>query len=186
MTTARRLHFTYADYLAAQAMSEVRLEYFDGDIYAMAGGTPEHAAISAQVIAALSSALQGRCLVFSSDLRIHIAASGLATYPDVSVVCGANQLSPLDPHAVTNPTVVAEVTSPSTEDYDRGEKLSQYKQLPSLKAVLIVSHQQRRVTLHAREASQWSTREFRSQEKFIVPGVDVQLDVDGLYGTLVR
>lgn len=186
MTTARRLHFTYADYLAAQAMAEVRLEYFDGDIYAMAGGTPDHAAISAQVIAGLSSALHGRCLVFSSDLRIHIEASGLATYPDVSVVCGARELSPLDPNAVTNPTVVVEVTSPSTEDYDRGEKLSHYKRLPSLHAVLIVSHHQRRVTLHARETNGWSTKEFRSPEKFIVPGVEVQLGVDLFYGALVR
>lgn len=186
MSTARRLHYSYEQYLAAQSSSDLRLEYFDGEIYAMAGGTPEHAALAAQVIAALAPPLKGRCLVFTADLRIRIEASGLSTYPDASVVCGPNQTSSIDKDAVTNPTVLVEVTSPSTEDYDRGEKLSHYKQLSSLQAVLIVSHSQRRVTVHSRDGKRWTEREYRSQESFAVPGLDLQLDVDELYGTLLR
>ena len=152
----------------------------------MAGGTPEHAALSARAIAALSAVFEDRCVVYTADLRIRVEASGLSTYPDASVVCGPNQTSSIDKDAVTNPTVLVEVTSPSTEDYDRGEKLSHYKQLASLQAVLIVSHSQRRVTVHSRDGKRWIEREFRSQESFAVPGLDVQLDVDELYGTLVR
>lgn len=186
MSSGRRLHYSYEQYLSAQDTSELRLEYFDGEIYAMAGGTPEHAALTAQAIVALASPLKGKCLVFTAGLRIRVEATGLSTYPDASVVCGPNQTSTIDKNAVTNPTVLVEVTSPSTEDYDRGEKLSHYKQLASLQAVLIVSHAQRRVTIHSRDGKQWSAREFRSQESFTVPGLDVTLDVDGLYGTLVR
>jgi Uma2 family endonuclease len=186
MSTARRVHYSYEQYLAAQESSELRLEFFDGEIYAMAGGTPEHAALSARVITALSALLKDRCVVFTADLRIRVEASGLSTFPDASVVCGPNQTSSIDKNAVTNPTVLVEVTSASTEDYDRGEKLSHYKQLPSLQAVLIVSHSQRRVTVHSRDGKRWGEREFRSQESFAVPGLDVTLDVDELYGTLVR
>lgn len=84
-----------------------------------------------------------------------------------------------------NPTVLVEVTSPSTEDYDRGEKLSHYKQLPSLQAVLIISHTQRRVTLLVREGASWGTRDFRPSESFMVPGVNVTLTVDELYGAVL-
>lgn len=186
MSTARRLHYSYEQYLSAQETSELRLEYFDGEIYAMAGGTPEHAALSARVIAALSTAVQERCVVYTTDLRVRVEASGLSTYPDASVVCGASQPSTIDRNAVINPTVLVEVTSASTEDYDRGEKLSHYKQIPSLCAVLIFSHQQRRVTISFRDGAQWATREFRSQESFAVPGIDITLEVDAVYGTLVR
>jgi Uma2 family endonuclease len=104
VTTARRVHYTYAEYLSALEVSDVKLEYCDGEIYAMAGGTPLHA-----------------------ELRIE--ATDLTTFPDASVVCGEQELSPVDPHGIKNPSLLFEVTSKSTEDYDRGEKLNHYKQI---------------------------------------------------------
>src|SRR5512138_2700284 len=147
MSTARRLHHTYEDYLRTLEVSGVKLEYCDGEIYAMAGGTPAHADLAASMIRLLGNALLGRCRVSSSDLKIRIEATDLTTFPDATVVCGERQLSSLDRHAVVNPSVLVEVTSPSSEDYDRGEKLNQYKQLPSLCAVLLVSHRRPQVTV---------------------------------------
>lgn len=183
MSTARRLHYSMQDYLRAAEISVVKLEYFDGEIFCMAGGTPEHAAIAAETTIRLGARLKSGCQAFSSDARIHVEATGLSTYPDVSIVCGPLQRSSKDPLALTNPTVLIEVTSPSTEDYDRGEKLSHYKQLPSLRAVLIISHAQRRVTVVSREAG-WETRDYRPGEAVVVPGLDVTLAVDEFYGSI--
>lgn len=181
MTTARRLHHTYAQYLEALELSDVKLEYCDGEIYAMAGGTPAHADLAASMIRLLGNALQGRCRVSSSDLKLRIEATGLSTFPDVTVVCGERKVASNDPHAVTNPTLVVEVTSNSTEDYDRGEKLSHYKQLPSLRAVLFVSHRRPQVTVIERQEDTWTEREVRGGEELKLREPSVRLSVADLY-----
>lgn len=140
MSTARGVHHSYQAYLGALESSSIKLEYLDGEIYAMAGGTPTHADLGAATIAALVRALGPDCRVSTSDLKVRIEETDLSTFPDAVVVCGERTVSSIDPNAVTNPTLLVEVTSPSTEDYDRGEKLRHYKHLGSLKAVLFVSH----------------------------------------------
>ena len=181
VTTARRVHYTYEDYLHALEMSDVKLEYCDGEIYAMAGGTPAHAFLAAAVTRLLGNALLGRCRVASSDLKVRIEATDLTTFPDVTVVCGESRFAAIDRHAVINPTVVVEVTSDSTEDYDRGDKLGHYKQLPSVSAVLIVSHRRPQVTVIEREGSRWSQRECRAGEQVTLAGIRLDLSVDELY-----
>ena len=129
----------------------------------MAGGTPAHADLAASVIRLLGNALLGRCRVSSSDLKVRIEATDLSTFPDATVVCGARVVSALDKNAVTNPSLLVEVTSNSTEDYDRGEKLNHYQQCPSLQAVLLVSHRRVQVTLVLRAATgRWEQHEFRA------------------------
>jgi Uma2 family endonuclease len=162
MSTARRVHYTYEDYLRALDISGVKLEYCDGEIYAMAGGTPAHADLAAAAIRLIGNALLGTCRVSSSDLKVRVEATDLSTFPDVTVVCGERQLSALDPNAVTNPTLLVEVTSNSTEDYDRGEKLSHYKQIPSLATVLLVSHRRQQVTVIERTPDGFQQREVRA------------------------
>jgi len=118
---------TFAEYVALEKMSTVRHEYLDGAVWAMAGGSPEHAGIAGNVVALLSTQLREQpCRVFGSALKGRVVATGLGTYPDVSVVCGHLELDPDDTkgHTVTNPRLVVEVLSPSTEEYDRGEKLA--------------------------------------------------------------
>jgi Uma2 family endonuclease len=181
LSHAKRLHYSYEEYVDLLAQSSFKLEYCDGVIYAMAGGTVAHAALGAAVIRELSAALGHACTVFSSDLKVRVEASGLATFPDVSVVCGAVETSPQDPHALVNPTLLVEITSRSTEDYDRGDKLSHYKQLPSLRAVLFVSHRERRITLVERTTSGWDERDARSGERVQVGTPAVALDVDAVY-----
>jgi len=86
---ARRPSYSYDEYIQVDEDSHVRHEYLDGQIYAMAGGSPEHAELAANVITALRTRLRGGgCHVYSSDLRVRVLATGLATYPDVTVVCG--------------------------------------------------------------------------------------------------
>lgn len=181
MTTARRLHHSYEDYLAALEMSDVKLEFCDGEMYAMAGGTPAHADLAAAAIRLLSNALLGRCRVATSDLKVRIEATGLSTFPDVSVVCGERELASIDRNAITNPTLLVEVTSKSTEDYDRGEKLSHYQQCPSLRAVLFVSHRRTQVTVLARNGAAWDTREYRSGQRVEVSALSLEFSVDELY-----
>jgi Uma2 family endonuclease len=181
MSTARRLHHSYDEYLRALDVSGVKLEYCDGEIYAMAGGTPAHAELAATLMRLLGNTLLGHCHVFSSDLKVRIEPTDLTTFPDATVVCGTRQLSSVDQNAVLNPTLLVEVTSPSSEDYDRGEKLSQYKQLSSLRAVLLISHRRPQVTVVERTEDGWQERELRSGEHVVLTDPSLTIAVDELY-----
>lgn len=181
MTTARRLHHSYEEYLAALEVSGVKLEYCEGEIYAMAGGTPAHADLAASVTRLLGNALLGRCRVSSSDLKVRIEATDLSTFPNVTVVCGEREVSSLHRNAVTNPTLLVEVTSNSTEDYDRGEKLNHYRQCESVVAVLLVSHRRPQVTLIVRTKEGWEQREYRAGMHVELETPELRLNVDELY-----
>ncbi len=181
MTTARRLHYSYEDYLRLLEVSNVKLEYCDGEIYAMAGGTPAHADLSAAIIQLLGNALRGKCRISSSDLKVRIEATDLSTFPDVTVTCANRQTSKIDPNAVINPTLIVEVTSRSTEDYDRGEKLNHYKQLDSLQAVIFVSHRRPQVSIVERSRDAFRQREFRSGETVTLEEPACSFSVDELY-----
>jgi len=181
MSTAKRLHYEYADYLRSLEMSELKLEYCDGVIYAMAGGTLAHAQLSAAVIVALHGALPKGCRASTSDMKVRIEATDLSTFPDVSVLCGEPIASSIDAHAITNPSLLVEVTSKSTEDYDRGDKLGHYKQLPALRAVLFVSHRMRRITIVERTATGWDERDFRAGDVVSVEAPRLTFAVDDVY-----
>lgn len=181
MRSARRLHYTYEDYLQLLANHDLKLEFYDGCIYAMAGGTREHAALSVAIGSILRSALKDRCVVLSSDAKIHVEATGLSTFPDCSVVCGDPIDAKMDAHATTNPTLVVEVLSPSTEDYDRGDKLSHYKQIESLQAVLLISHRERCVTVVERTPSKWTERDVRAGETVTLAYPALSFEVSEVY-----
>lgn len=178
----RRHDYTYAEYVDLEERSPVRHEYLDGEIYAMAGGTPDHAALAASILRILGSKLPAGCRAFTSDLRLRIDATGLSTYPDAAVVCGKTARSSLDPIAVTNPVLVVEVTSPSTESYDRGEKLRHYKTLPSVREIIVISHRAPEVTLHRRrDDAEWQTFEAGVHEGMELQSVGLAFEVDDLY-----
>jgi Uma2 family endonuclease len=182
MSHAKRLHYSYDEYLQMLEQSSLKLEYCDGVVYAMAGGTVAHAELGASVIRRLGDALRPGCRIFTSDLKVRIEATDLTTFPDASVICGKSQTSDRDAHAVVNPTLLVEVTSRSTEDYDRGDKLSNYKQIGSLRAVLFVSHREQRVTVVERdERGGWTERDVRAGERVTLTDPVVQLDVDAIY-----
>lgn len=181
MTSAEpRRRFTFRDYLDLEEASNVKHEYFAGEIYAMAGGTPEHAALAMAVGASLFDQLQeSGCRVYSSDLRVRVVATGLATYPDVTVICGPLEHDPESRTTVTNPTLVVEVLSPSTEDYDRGEE--HYRRIPSLRECVLVAHDRRRVEVWRRDAGGgWSQLVAESGEVDL-PSIGCRLAVEALY-----
>lgn len=178
---SRDVHYTYAEYLSLEEESSVRHEYLDGEIYAMAGGTPDHAALAAAMIGLLRACIPPSCRTFTSDLRIR-TSSGLSTYPDAAVICGKTVRAPDDPIAVINPCLLVEVTSPSTEDYDRGEKLRHYKSLPSLQEIVIVSHREVRLTLHRRsDGDRWDIHELKAGELLELSSVAGAIPVDDVY-----
>lgn len=161
MSGPSRLHrHTYADYVAIEQTSSTKHEFLDGEIYAMAGGTEEHSALSAELVWQLRSALGERpCRVHTSDLRLYVESVGLATFPDVSVICGPLQQHDPSPRSTAlNPMILVEVTSDSSEAYDTGFKLDAYKKVPSLRDYIVVSHRERRLTVHHRDAQgEWQT-----------------------------
>ena len=181
-SAARHVHHSYADYLSLEDESSTRHEYLDGEIYAMAGGTPDHAALAAAAIRILGNGLPRGCRVFTSDLRVRVVESGLSTYPDAAVICGKTLRAADDSIAVVNPVLLVEVTSPSTEDYDRAEKLRHYKQLPTLREVLIISHREPRVTLVRRqEDGAWSSTDLRGGQSLSLASLGLGIAVDDIY-----
>jgi Uma2 family endonuclease len=176
-------HYTYRDYLRLEADANVKHEFLGGEIYAMEGGTPEHAAIAMNVGTVLNLQLRGRpCRVFSSDLRVRVLKTGLATYPDVTVVCGPLERDPEDANTATNPTLLVEVTSPSSEEYDRGAKLAHYQQVPALREIVVVSHRERRMDVHRRdEQGNWSLQALRPGETAALASIGCELPVDEVY-----
>jgi Uma2 family endonuclease len=181
MATVRRVHYTYAEYLALEDESAIRHEYLDGEIYAMAGGSPDHAAPAASLISVIRSQLPLGSRMFTSDLRVRIPETGLSTYPDAAVVCGRTQRASDGALAVVNPLLLVEVTSPSTEEYDRNEKPRHYKNLPSCREVLLVSHREPLLTLHRREESGWISPTASRGGALALESVAVSVQVDDVY-----
>jgi Uma2 family endonuclease len=181
MSTTRKLNHSYEDYLRMLAVSDLKLEYCEGTVFAMAGGTPTHARLIMRAARLIGASLKAPCDLYSSDLMIRIDSLDLSTYPDTSVVCGPVVPSPLDRNACTNPSILVEVTSRGTGDYDRGDKLSSYKQLPSLQSVVIISHRTKRVTVVARTPKGWDAHEARGSEDGVLSNPDVRFAVDALY-----
>jgi len=178
----RRVHHTLAEYLALEEESQVRHEFFAGEIYAMAGGTPDHAALAAAVLQLVGSALPRGCRAYTSDLRVRIESTGLSTYPDGAVVCGKTDRSREDPLAVVNPVLLVEVTSRSTEEYDRTTKLEHYQALPGVREVLIVSHREPWLALHRREGDgRWTCVEAKGGGSVNLACIGATLAVDDVY-----
>jgi Uma2 family endonuclease len=177
--------YTFDDYLGVEEMSSVRHEYLNGEIFAMAGGTPEHAALSAALVVLLGKRLEGGpCRPYSSDLRIRVRETGLATYADASVICGEPARDPESPTHVTNPSIVVEVLSRSTEDYDRGEKREHYQRSQSLREYVLVSQDRRQVEVFSRgSGGAWDHRIRRAGESFELPSVGARVAVDELYAS---
>lgn len=182
---AQHAQYTFADYVALEAESNVRHEFLGGQMYAMAGGTPEHAALAAAVSGFLFGQLQGKpCRVYSSDLRVGVPATGLVSYPDLSVACGPLERDPRDRNTVLNPVVLVEVTSASTEAYDHGDKLDHFKQIASVRDILIVSHRAPSIVCWSREDGAWKHTEALGGERVELRSIGCSLDVDAIYAAL--
>lgn len=181
--TATHPGLTHAEYVALEEAATVKHELVDGVMVAMSGGSPQHAALASSFARLLGNALEGRpCRVFSSDLRVHVVATGLVAYPDLSVVCGPLQVDDDDPHAIVNPVLLVEVLSPSTEAWDRGTKAAHYRRIEPLSEYVLVSQDHRRVEVVRRTAvGTWELREFGPGQVVVLASVGAELELDALY-----
>lgn len=153
---------TEAEYLALErAALDVKSEFHDGEMFAMSGGTRWHSRIGTNLAREFGNKLRNhRCQPFNAELRVKIEATGLYTYPDLSIVCGEDLYVDDEMDSLTNPTVLIEVLSESTEGYDRGRKFEHYRQIPSLKEYLLVSQNDPRIEQFLRqESNEWLLRE---------------------------
>lgn len=140
MSTVSIPWISVAEYLARERRATTKSEYYRGEIFAMAGASREHNLIAGNLVRLVGNELLERpCEVYPADMRVKISATGLYTYPDVTVVCGEPQFEDHHGDVLLNPTVLFEVLSESTEAYDRGTKSSQYRQLPSLQELVLVA-----------------------------------------------
>jgi Uma2 family endonuclease len=185
MTQSAHHLFTFDDYLALEADSSVKHEFFAGQVWAMSGGSPAHARLAANLLRLLGARLDGKpCQAFTSDLRMRARDTGLATYPDVSVVCGRLELDPEDTkgHTVTNPRVLFEVSSPSTDAYDRGDKLAHYQGIPSVEEVVFVAQERDEVEVVRRESDgTWSRHVFGHADSVALRSLECELPVALIY-----
>ena len=176
---------SYADYLAAERGATVKHEYVNGRVYAMAGGSPEHARLAQAIGGELRQALRGRpCATFSSDLRVRIVATGRSTYPDVTVVGGAIERAADDSDAVTNPTVIVEVLSATTETDARSDTWAHYQRIGSLREFVLVSQGQARIEVFSRDPATpevWSCRDHGPGATVRLPSLEIGLQLDDVY-----
>jgi Uma2 family endonuclease len=158
---SRKSHYSIADYLAHEQNSRDKHEYRDGELLLVAGGTADHSLVIANVIGELRSILKGKpCHVYDSNLRVRIPRTILYTYPDAAVICGPRIVDPNDTtgETVTNPKLIVEVLSPTTEAYDRGEKFARYRLLDSLQEYVLVSLATPRIETFYRAAAPASSQ----------------------------
>ena len=176
-------HYTLEDYLSVEEMSAVRHEFLNGEIFAMAGRTPEHAALSAAAVLVLGRRLEGgTCRPYSADLRIRVVATGLATYADAAVICGDPVRDPASSTHVINPTVIVELLSSGTEAYDRGEKREHYQQIASLREYVLIAQDRREIEVYARTPRHgWQRSVHRAGQIVELPSIGIQFHVDELY-----
>jgi Uma2 family endonuclease len=173
---------TYEEYLALEQTSAEKHEFVDGLVVAMAGGTLEHARLQARLIGELTRLLGDRpCVVYSADGRVRVQATNRSTYPDLTVVCGDTETASDDANAITNPILIVEVLSESTERDDRGAKFAHYRRLPSLQEYVLVSQDAPRVEVFRRAEQMWTFREAVEGEEIELGSLGVTLSVDSIY-----
>ncbi len=135
----QKRHYTIEEYLEMEKVSTVKHEYSQGEIFAMSGAAFNHNLIFSDVFGLLFSKLKGsKCIPFGSDMRMNIPKNTLFTYPDISIYCNGLTHSEFDEDTAILPTVIIEILSPSTKNYDRGKKFNLYKDIPSLKEYIMI------------------------------------------------
>ncbi len=175
---------TPAEYLDFERRSEHKHEYLAGRVFAIAGASPNHNLICANMIRALGERLRSRpCAIMTSDQHVYVEPTELGTYPDVTVLCGQGKYHKDFPQSLVNPTMVVEVLSPSTEAYDRGAKFDHYRRIETLREYVLVSTDRLAVDHYLREADgTWRLTTSRGLDgQLRLPSVDATVPLAELY-----
>ncbi len=184
MSTVPIRRYSTEEYLARERHAPTKSEFYRGEIFAMAGASREHNLIVSNLVATIHAALRDRpCEVYPSDMRVKVQASGLYTYPDVSIVCSEPQFEDAFVDTLLNPLVLLEVLSESTEAYDRGAKAAQYRQLPSLRELVLIASDAMQVERYSRDdQDQWVLWETANRDESLhLLAVDITIPVSEIY-----
>lgn len=184
MTLQAKIRITPEEYLAVERQAAYKSEYFNGEMFAMSGASPRHVLIVTNVVAELRRQLKQRpCTVYSTDLRVKVSPTGLYTYPDVIVVCAQPQFNDEQKDTLLNPTLIVEVLSESTKDYDRGEKFEHYRTLISLAEYVLIAQGKPHVEHFVRQPdNRWLLAETNRLEDTIhLPSIACDLALAEVY-----
>jgi Uma2 family endonuclease len=167
MSAVPKRTYTEAEYLALERAAESKSDYFNGEIFAMAGASPQHNAIKDNLIVEIGGQLRGgKCRTYSSDQRVKMNAYGHYTYPDLIVQCLPPAFDGVDPESLVNPTAIVEVLSPSTERYDRNLKQINYRSIATLREIVLVSQTAFRIERYfRRDDGSWTWDVFTDEDK---------------------
>ncbi len=185
MSAEPQRRYSIAEYLALERQAETKSEYLNGEIFTMAGASREHNLLVTAISATLYPPIKG-CELYASDMRVRVPATDLFTYPDLVVVCGEPELEDDHFDTLLNPTLLAEVLSPSTEDFDRGRKFAHYRTLPSLLGYLLVAQDRVHVEYFARQADgRWVLTEGDDMTTVLdLEGIGCRLALAEVYGRM--
>ena len=175
---------TPAEYLERERAGELKHEYVAGEVYAMVGASWPHNLIASATFLSLGRQLEGSgCTILPSDMRVKIAALNIYTYPDISIVCGKPELEDKEFDTLLNPTVIAEILSPSTEGYDRGLKFQRYRLIPAFREYLLIAQDTLRVEHAVRQPdNSWSLAAYTAADDVIaLPAVGCTLALADVY-----
>ncbi len=174
---------TEAEYLAYDLAHECKCELVNGEVLAMSGVTPAHAAVQVNLMVALANRLRGsECRVWGSDMRVRLDETGLYGYPDLTIVCGPPQFASTHPETLLNPRVIVEVLSESTEEYDRGAKTAHYRRRASVEVVLLVDSRNQLAELQRRNIDgTWTLSEHTAGA---IRVLDLEVPFDEIYDGL--
>lgn len=184
MTIPAKQRLTALEYLAFERASEIKHEYIGGALVAMAGASAAHNIIVANIIASLHGQVRDRnCTVFPSDMRLRIIRQDVYTYPDIMIVCGDVSYEDDALDSVTNPTVLIEVLSPTTESYDRGKKSQHYRSIPSLREYLLVAQAEQHIEHFIRYSEhQWLLSELTAEQPTVrLAAIGCDLALEAIY-----
>jgi len=172
---------TPQEYLDWEATQDIKYAYMDGEVFAMTGGTIPHNQIALNLASALKAHLRGQgCLVVMADVKVQISEKGPYHYPDVMVSCDARDRNAIK--LIQYPCIIAEVLSPSTADFDRGDKFTHYRQIPTLQEYLLISADRMMVDRYRRlSPRRWELQTFLAGEPLELTSVNWQESLDLLY-----
>lgn len=184
MSSQPKHFYTPEEYLELERQAAYKSEYLNGEIFAMSSASPNHTLIVTNLARELSLHLKQKpCTVHTTDLRLRVSQTGLYTYPDVIVVCGEMKLADDQKDTLLNPTVLIEVLSPSTKNYDRGEKFEHYRNLESLKEYVLIDQEKYHITQYVRQPDEkWLFSETKGLETTLhLPSIECDLALSEVY-----
>jgi Uma2 family endonuclease len=185
MSAAEKLILTEDEYLKIEREADTRSEFVHGEIFAMAGGSADHALIAANTIRALGNGLSNRpCRVYGSDLKIR-SGEGSHHYPDITALCGPADFHDEKQDVLPNPDLIIEVLSPITEAYDRGTKFSLYRSITSLRDYILISQESATIDhFHKNDAGQWILANDGHPDTLQLPHLEVSIPYAEIYANV--